>query len=109
MAKQLPYRVTTASGEVIDVAFPLHDATQSPMRVTQLLSALLERIDREIAVLGETANGDVLQAVAMAIAVRAAMIHAPRPVTDRLALDLVRASLEAMDAAERSGPRAGHA
>ena len=59
MPKTLPYRVNTATGAAYDIDFPLHAETVSPMRVNQLLSAVLERLDREIRVLGETANGDV--------------------------------------------------
>lgn len=109
MPKTLPYRVNTATGATYDIDFPLHAETVSPMRVNQLLSAVLERLDREIRVLGETANGDVLQALAMALAVRAGMIHAPKTLTDRLAQELVQTALGAVGKPRETGHPAGHA
>lgn len=109
MAKTLPYEVNTATGATYHIDFPLHPETVSPVRVNQLLTAVLERLDREIRVLGETANGDVLQALAMALAVRASMIHAPRPLTDRLAQELVQTALAAIGKPQETGHPAGHA
>jgi hypothetical protein len=109
VAKTLPYRVDTATGATYDIDFPLHAETVSPMRVNQLLSAVLDRLDREIKVLGETANGDVLQALAMALAVRSGMIHAPKTLTDRLTQDLVATALGAVSKPKETGHAAGHA
>jgi len=106
---KLPYRATTASGERIDVEFPLHAETGSAIRVEQMLSALLATLDRDIGASGETSNGDVLQAVSMTLAIRAAMIHAPKRLTDQLARDLVTAALAALDDAERHTPLSGRA
>jgi hypothetical protein len=109
MSRHLPYTARTATGDVFEISFPLHRETGSPVRVSQLLTALLETLDREVGLLGETSNGDVLQALTMATAIRAAMIHAPGPVTARLAADLLAAALAGMEQAERHGPQAGHA
>lgn len=107
--RPLPYRVETATGDILDITFPLHEETASAMRVNQLLSALLEAIDKDIQVCGETANGDVLQALAMAVAVRARMINAPADVTANLAKMLVDRSTAAAAAAERVQPESGNA
>lgn len=109
MMKRLPYRVTTATGAVLDIEFPLHAETVSPVRVGQLLSATLEQIDRELEILGDTANGDVLQALAMALAVRAAMIDGPRHVTDALASDLLETALAAVETPPPYNGPVGHA
>ena len=106
---KLPYRAVTASGERIDVEWPLHPDTVSALRVEQLLSAILAVIDRDIGVSGETSNGDVLQAIAMALAIRAAMIHAPGQVTEQIATDLVATALRALEHAERHAPLSGRA
>jgi hypothetical protein len=95
MAKTLPYDVTTATGEHIAFEFPLHPETQSAMRVSQLLGAVLGTLDRELRVLGDTANGDVMQALAMALAVRTAMLHAPYAVSEELATALAANALAA--------------
>ena len=107
--RPLPYRVETATGDVLDIDFPLHDDTQSPMRVNQMLMAVLESLDRDITVCGETANGDVLQALAMALAVRTRMINAPGDVTAKLAQDLLRSATAAANEAERAQPTSGSA
>lgn len=109
MAKTLPYDVTTATGEKIAFEFPLHAETQSAMRVSQLLTAVLSAVDRELRVLGNTANGDVMQALAMALAARTAMLHAPYAVGRRLATDLASAALAAAEHCERNDGGAGHA
>jgi len=109
MPTHLPFTATTATGERFEISFPLHEHTASPVRVAQVISAVLEAIDREVTVSPGAANGDILQAVAMALAVRAAMIEAPKEMTDRLALDGVRASLSAMDDAKRGYVHVGHA
>jgi len=106
---KLPYRATTASGEQIDVEFPLHAETGSAIRVEQMLSAILATLDRDIGASGETSNGDVLQAMSMALAIRAAMIHAPKRVTDPLAIDLVATALAALEEAKRHTPLSGRA
>ena len=91
----LPYEVKTATGEKIAFDFPLHAETQSAMRVSQLLDAVSVTLDRELRVLGNTANGDVMQALAMMLAVRAAMLHAPFEVGQQLAVDLAATALAA--------------
>jgi hypothetical protein len=107
--RPLPYRVETATGDKLDITFPLHPETASAMRVDQVLSAVLDAIDKDIQVCGETANGDVLQALAMAIAVRARMIHAPADVTGNLAKALVNTASTAAADAERVQPESGSA
>lgn len=108
MARQLPYAVTTGTGEKINFEFPLHEETQSPMRVSQLLTSVLGVLDRELRVLGDTANGDVMQALAMALAVRTAMLHAPYAVGRDLATALSAAALAAGEHCERDAGRVGH-
>ena len=107
--KKLPYRARTTTGDTFDIEFPLHNETASPVRVAQLVSAILAAIDKDIAVAGEASNGDVLQAVAMAMAVRARMIHAPPATVEQLAGQLLRMALAAAADAPREGQPAGHA
>ena len=94
--KTLPYRARTATGDTFDVEFPLHSETGDPVKVRQLISVLLEAIDGEMAITGETSNGDVLQAVAMTLPIRAGMIHAPLGSSASLAKDLVSTAVDAM-------------
>lgn len=107
--KKMPYRVDTATGDRFDIEFPLHDQTVDPMRVSQLVSEILDSVERAIGVLGETGNGDVLQAMAMAMAVRAEMIYAERETVHRLAADLLATALKASGEAKHSDATVGHA
>ncbi len=109
MAQQLPYEVLTSTGEKIAFEFPLHAETQSAVRVSQLLTAVLGAVDRELRVLGATANGDVMQALAMALAARTAMLHAPYAVGRGLAGELTATALDAAERCERDDGGAGHA
>lgn len=105
----LPYRATTSSGEVIDVTFDLHAETRSASDVTELLTALLGALDERVTRQGNVSNGDVMQALAMAMALRVAMIPAPRTVTEPLARELLDSALSAASYAQRVRPPAGHA
>lgn len=109
MSQTLPYDVTTATGEKISFNFPLHQETQSAMRVAQLVNAVLGTLDRELRVLGNTANGDVMQALAMALAVRTAMLHAPYTVGQELATALAAHALAAAGHCERDTGAVGNA
>jgi len=108
MARPLPFTAMTDTGDKFDIEFPLHPATESAMRVNQLLEDLLSTITRE-ARRDNMANGDVLQAVAMALAIRARVIAADPEVTTELAGDLARAALDAVQAANVSAPPSGQA
>ena len=107
--KKLPYRARTTSGDVFDIEFPLHNETGDAVRVGQLVSKVLDALDKDIALAGETSNGDVLQAMAMVLAIRARMIHAPRTLTESLSIDLVRTALDAVASSVHQDPKIGHA
>ena len=109
MSVRLPFVARTASGDVYEVEFELHPDTGSPMVVGQLASALLETIGREIALRDEVSNGDALQAIAMAMSVRATMIEAPEGVTHPLARRLLDDALASMAEARHRRPDVGHA
>ena len=107
--RKLPYRAKTAMGDVYDIEFPLHGDTGDAVRVGQLVTALLDAIDRDVAIGGSTSNGDVLQALAMSLAIRARMIHAPPEVTEKLAKQLLDTALDAVEASTHHSARTGHA
>lgn len=101
MNSHLPYRATTATGETIDVTFDLHAETRNETDVSALLTALLSAIDARVADREGVSNGDVMQALAMAMALRVAMIPAPRTVTEPLARDLLDTALSCASFAQR--------
>ena len=107
--KKLPYLARTRTGETFHIEFPLHPETGDAVRVGQLVSLLLETIDRDIAIAGEASNGDVLQAIAMALSIRARMIHASRETTRCLSVRLLETAHEAVADAPRQSGQFGHA
>jgi len=70
---------------------------------------MLAALDRELRVLADSANGDVMQALAMALAVRTAMLHAPYEIGRDLSAELVASSLTAAEDAVRWPGIVGHA
>ena len=91
--KSIPYKVTTASGNQFDFQFELHPQTESAVNVSNLLSSVLDAVAREVKLLEPVGNGDVLQALAMALAVRVRMLDGNPAMLDRLAGELLDAAL----------------
>ncbi len=108
MARPLPFTAKTDTGETFDITFPLHPSTESAIRVHQLLGDLLETLTREIR-RDPMANGDVMQAAAMALAIRARMIAADPAVTSDLARELLENALSGVNAATSTSLPVGHA
>ena len=95
MPSKLPFRATTASGNAFDFEFPLHADTVDPLHVSNLVSAMLHALDREISIYGGVGNGDVLQALAMTLAVRTRMLGERSDMVDGLIRALVETALDA--------------
>ncbi len=104
----IPYTANTATGDQFDILFPLHEQTEDPVKVHQMLTAILQTVDEQIKVLGVTSNGDVLQAAAMALSVRARIINAPTETLESIVNDLVKSNFRACIDAPRKSPAAGH-
>lgn len=109
MAATLPFRARTATGTVLDIVFPLHADTGDARCLGALVSALLDTVDAAVTGSDAPSNGDVLQALAMTLALRAAMIEAPAGLSATLARDLFEQALEAAQAARAAAPAAGRA
>ncbi len=105
----LPYRYQSPTGDAISFDFPLHDQTGSATRVHQLLDRILHVLNHEVGLLGDTQNGDLLQALAMALAVRTELIPADPELTHRLARDLTNQALSALPEARHERVQVGHA
>lgn len=105
----LPYRYTTPTGDAISFEFELHPQTGSATRVHQLLDRVLHTLNHEIGILGETHNGDLLQALAMAIAVRTEMIPADPELKSDLARAVLEQALRSLKKAQHDAVQVGHA
>lgn len=96
----LNYTCLTASGRSFDIAFPLHEQTRSKERVAEMLGELLRALSRTVETHRDVSDGDVLQSLAMALAIRGRMIEGADPRAVREAADaLVAMAFEAAQSA----------
>jgi urease alpha subunit len=93
VSKRLPYRAMTTSGNQFDFEFDLHPDTASAVNVSNLLTAVLTTLDGEIKQIGGIGNGDILQALAMALAVRTRILAGSNATLHGLSVDLLSTAL----------------
>lgn len=104
----LPYSVNTDTGDTFDIEFPLSEHTEDSVRVHQLLTTVLTSVANDLKIVGDVSNGDILQALSMALAVRTRMVYAPEKTMRHIVTDLTETSLQACYSADRQGDPAGH-
>jgi hypothetical protein len=71
------------------IDFPLHPQTVNAVQVGALLETLLAAISREIKLHGQVSDGDVLQSLCMALAIRMYMVEAPIGAVQQLVAGLL--------------------
>ena len=98
--KVLSYSVITSSGRAYDIEFPLHAHTRSESGVSQIVTELLEQLSDILASDNSVSDGDVLQSLAMLLAVRARMLDDKPDTIARLSHDLLQTALQAAFAAD---------
>ena len=86
--KKLLYSALTSGGQAYDIEFPLHPQTHSPEAVSEMITRLLETLTAQVQAQKHSSDGDILQALAMTLAVRARMVDAPPGSTLALVQDL---------------------
>lgn len=101
-AETLSYTATTRSGERLHFEFPLHAQTVSEQDVARLLGGILDGLTGVIGSRTDISDGDVLQALAMAMGVRAEMVKAPQGAAQTLSRQLVETAMGATETATRS-------
>ena len=104
----LPFTVHTDTRDTFDIDFPLSEHTEDSVRVHQLLITVLNSIAHDLKIVGAASNGDILQALIMALAVRTRMVYAPEQTMRAIVADLVDSTLAASYAAKRESGPAGH-
>ena len=92
MSKKLPYSVTTDTLKHIDFSFDLSEDTSSALVVHQLLNSLLSSINQETK-LRDISNGDIIQALSMALGVRVKMMYGDDKVKEDIAINCVKKAL----------------
>jgi hypothetical protein len=105
--KRLPYTAITSGGRAFDIRFPLHSQTVSEAAVENMLTAVLDALSSSLRAEGPVSDGDVLQALAMATAIRARIVDASPSASLRLVHELVDEAFAAtLDAATYHSGRA---
>jgi hypothetical protein len=79
------------------IEFPLHPQTVNQVQVGKILEAVLNGITREINTQGKVSDGDVLQALCMALAIRMHMVDAPLSAARELVAMTLDQADDAMD------------
>ena len=69
----LPYKAITVSQKEINFKFNLDENTNSPLVINEIINLLLSKISNEINIY-KPSNGDVIQAICMALVVRCRII-----------------------------------
>ncbi|MCB1802027.1 MAG: hypothetical protein KDI82_10110 [Gammaproteobacteria bacterium] len=72
----LQFVAVTSAGRAYDIDFPLHPQTRSARVVSDLITALLEAISQQAESRQDISDGDILQALAMTLAIRGRMLEA---------------------------------
>ena len=95
----LLFTALTSGGRAFDIEFPLHPQTRSADAVSDMITSLLETLSRHVETRQDVSDGDVLQALAMTLAVRARMLNAEPEsmlaLVNELVEDAYRAAREA--------------
>jgi len=105
--KRLAYTAVTSSGLAYEIRFPLHQETRSQEAVADMMSAILETVSVKLADHATVSDGDVLQALAMTMAIRARLVDATPAVSLRLMHGLIdQAFAAALNADEFAAGRA---
>ena len=105
---KLPYSITTDTFTKISFLFELSTDTKSPITVHQLLDQILAKISQETRIT-QISNGDIIQSLAMALAVRMKMISANDKVLEKIVIESVLKALKAAKNADAKIVPAGNA
>jgi hypothetical protein len=104
---KLPYSITTATLTNINFLFDLSAETTSPISVYQLLDLILTNINQETKITN-LSNGDIIQSLAMALAVRMKMVNADEKTVEKIVIDCVSKAINAAKKAEVNNQVSGH-
>jgi hypothetical protein len=101
------YTAITTSGRAFEIDFPLHPQTQSGPGVSQVVTEQLAALSQTLASRKDMGDGDVLQALAMTLAIRARIVDENPGAVDELVHALLDSALNA--ARESHGYQASRA
>lgn len=103
----LLFTTVTDSGICYEIEFPLHRDTNSADAVSFLTSKLLSTISTCVNEIEDLKDGDILQALSMACAIRTRMINVDPNLAEQVLIDLIKQNHAAvMDAKQDITSRA---
>ncbi len=70
------FTAITSTGRAFDIEFPLHPGTRSGEQVSQLVTDLLDTLTRQVDGEPDISHGDILQALAITLAIRTRIMDA---------------------------------
>jgi hypothetical protein len=91
----LGYTAVTSGGDAYDIAFPLHPQTRSGQAVSDIVSAALDAVSGTLEQHGDLSDGDILQGLAMTMAIRARMVNVSPELSRTLMHELLESAFEA--------------
>ncbi len=94
-ARTLPF-TAVQPGAVRQINFPLHALTVDEEDVAGLLEALLDSMTEQIRVRENVSDGDLLQALCMALAIRMHMVEAAPPAVRALVSEILEQADDAV-------------
>ena len=90
----LAFTATTSNGEVLEFHLPLHPHTSSQDHVGMLLEHVLDRVSDIVEGPDDMSDGDVLQALTLALAVRLKVAGIAPDTARQLVEDLANLAME---------------
>ena len=109
MSKSLDVKTITSDAVEFDFNFPLHPATESAELVGRLLTATLDTLSAALAEAEKSSHKDVLQALAMALAIHAKIDGLVTEADKIYVHRLLNHALKAVASAEARTAMIGHA
>ena len=104
----LPYKATTVSNKEINFNFGLDSNTSSPLIINEIINLVLAQISKEINIY-KPSNGDIIQALCMALVVRCKIIDYDINKIEPLVIKTLKNAFNDAKKAEVIEPNSGNA
>ncbi len=96
-SETLPFTATTSSGEVLEFELPLHPKTVSPEHVGHVLEGVLDKLTEIIEGGQEISDGDVIQGLTLAVAIRLSVAGIPVEAARQLVEELANLAMDGFE------------
>lgn len=105
----LAFTATTSTGEVLEFELPLHPQTSSAVHVGTLLEGVLDKLSEIVEGPSDMSDGDVIQALTLAVAVRLSVAGLPAETARQLVEELANLAVQGFEGGRRAmGPGVRH-